>query len=971
MPNTTYHRFHAGLKSFIPESRLATDPLRTLAYGTDASFYRLIPKVVVKADDEREVSETLKQAGRMRLPVTFRAAGTSLSGQAIGDSVLLVAGESWQQWDVMDNGEKICLAPGIIGARANQLLAPFGRKIGPDPASINAAMIGGIAANNASGMCCGTAQNSYQTVDSIRIVLADGTILDTGDASSKAAFRTTHAQLLERLDELARRVKANAPLAQRISRKFKIKNTTGYSLNALVDFHDPFDIITHLMIGSEGTLAFISRIVYRTVAAPPFKATALMIFPQMEAACLTAEQMQVLPVAAAELMDRAALASVEAKPGMPAIIRGLSPTATGLLVETQATAFDNLAANVEAIADRLKKELSVDDMPDGSHAWQMGGSDLVAPATFTDNAAISDSLWKVRKGLLPSVGAVRRLGSTVIIEDVAFPIHHLAPATLELQRLLDRHGYGEAIIFGHALAGNLHFVFSPDLGQSSEVDRYARFMDDIARMVVDTFDGSLKAEHGTGRNMAPFVEKEWGKEAYQLMKAIKAIFDPYGLLNPGVILNANPKIHLENLKPLPPADPLVDACMECGFCECRCPSRNLSLTPRQRIVIQREIARLERSGETPSRLAELKHGYTWQGDATCAADGLCGVACPVDVDTGKFTKTFRSRNVTSRAYQWLADQAADHFGELTTSIRAGLGAADRLHHLLGTPAMNRLARAARRLSGARLPAWLPSLPRAADPPDGRSQQYGPGPAVVYFPACVSRTMGPGADDPLSDPLHRVIQRVLERAGYRVIYPRGMHELCCGLPFESKGFFAQADRKGAQLEKALLAASKGGQLPVLCDTSPCLERMRRTFGPRLSLFEPVEFIARYLLSRLTITRVKDPIALHITCSARKMNLEETFMNVAKALAETVVVPHGMDCCGFAGDRGFSVPELNASALSGLKAAVAGCSAGYANSRTCEIGLSHHGGIPYRSIMMLVDQCTTGCQMTNEGCQSNRI
>ena len=619
MADAAYRQLHAALKSFIPESRMATDPLRTLAYGTDASFYRLIPRIVVRADSEAEVCRILRQTRRQNIPVTFRAAGTSLSGQAISDSVLLVAGESWQQWEVLDNGRRIRLQPGIIGARANGILAPYGRKIGPDPASINAAMIGGIAANNASGMCCGTAQNTYRTVDSIRIVLADGTVLDTGDNHSREAFQASHGPMLARLDELGRRVRADRRLAERIASKFKIKNTTGYSLNALVDYSDPFDIITHLMIGSEGTLAFISHIVYRTVEAPPFKATALMMFPQIEEACRTAHRMQALPVAAAELMDRASLLSVEGKAGMPAMIQGVSPTTTALLVETQAADFTTLSDHVRAIADAQESPVNLRTSDGGrTHEWQLAGRDMSFPAVFTDDIGRSDSLWRVRKGLLPSVGAVRGLGTTVLIEDVAFPIDRLAPATLDLQTLFARHGYREAIIFGHALAGNLHFVFSPDFGSPAEVDRYARFMDDIAHMVVETYDGSLKAEHGTGRNMAPFVEKEWGASAYGLMQEIKSIFDPGCLLNPGVILNPNPRVHLENLKPLPPADPLVDACMECGFCECHCPSRNLSLTPRQRIVIRREIARLTASGEDAARLAELNKGYSWQGDATCA-----------------------------------------------------------------------------------------------------------------------------------------------------------------------------------------------------------------------------------------------------------------------------------------------------------------------------------------------------------------
>jgi D-lactate dehydrogenase len=956
MQDAAYRRFVNDIEMFIPDSRIATDALRTLAYGTDASFYRLIPKVVVRVENEAEVSRILLRAAKQSLPVTFRAAGTSLSGQAISDGILMVAGESWQHSEVLANGHKIRLQPGVIGARANQILAPYGRKIGPDPASINAAMIGGIVANNASGMCCGTAQNSYQTIDSIRIVLADGTVLDTGDERSRASFKVTHADMLNRLGELSQRVKSKASLAERIRRKFKIKNTTGYSLNALVDFDDPFDVITHLMIGSEGTLAFISQIVYRTVTSPAYKATALMMFSRIEGACQTASRMRTLPVAAAELMDRAALGSVENKPGMPSIIRNVSPGTTALLVETQADDFAVLSENVQAIGDALEKKMTFSTAEDGrAHEWRMEGASNAFPSIFTDNPALSDGLWKVRKGLLPSVGAVRQRGTTVLIEDVAFPIDSLAPATLDLQALFDTHGYRDAIIFGHALAGNLHFVFSPDFGQATEVDRYARFMDDIAHMVVDTYDGSLKAEHGTGRNMAPFVEKEWGHDAYGIMREIKEIFDPDGLLNPGVILNPNPTVHLENLKPLPPADPLIDACMECGFCECHCPSRNLSLTPRHRIVIQREIARLKASGDNATRLAALEKGYAWQGDATCAADGLCGSVCPVEVDTGTFTKHFRAHNVSSRGRQWLADQAAAHFDLLATGIRTGLKVADTVHRIIGTENMSRLTHALRILSGRRLPAWLPSLPTAALPVRPRATDP-EAPAVVYFPACVSRIMGPVTDDPLSDPLHAVTGRVLERAGYQVIYPDGLEHLCCGLPFESKGYLCQADRKSAELEKALLKTSGNGRLPVLCDTSPCLERMRRAFKSSMTIYEPVAFIADHLLDRLTISKMRDPIALHITCSSRKMGLESAFLTVAEACADTVVAPHGIECCGFAGDRGFNVPELNAAALSGFKEAVAGCTAGYANSRTCEIGLSHHSGIPFRSIMTLLDQCT---------------
>ncbi|WP_245986007.1 FAD-binding oxidoreductase [Azospirillum thermophilum] len=556
-----YDRVLDELRTVLPDGRLITDPLRTLAYGTDASFYRLVPKIVAVVEDEAEVIALLRLCRAHRTPVTFRAAGTSLSGQAVSDSVLAVLGDGWRGCRIAPDAATVTLQPGVIGAEANRKLAPLGRKIGPDPASIATARIGGIAANNASGMCCGTAQNSYRTLASLRLVLADGTVLDTGDEASRAGFRASHGALLSALADLAGRTRADAVLAERIRTKFRIKNTTGYSLNALVDFTDPIDILAHLMIGSEGTLGFLSEITLHTVPEHAHKASALLFFPDIAEACRAVALMKPTPVAAVELMDRAALRSVQDKPGMPAGIAALGAEAACLLVETRGEDEAALVRNVAAITAALE------------------GTRRIGAAAFTTDAKACESYWKIRKGLFPAVGAVRRIGTTVIIEDVAFPLDRLAEATVELQSLFARHGYHEAIIFGHALEGNLHFVFTQSFDTDAEVERYRRFMDEVCAMVVDRYDGSLKAEHGTGRNMAPFVEKEWGPQAYALMQRIKALLDPEGLLNPGVILNGDPDAHLKNLKPLPAADALVDTCIECGFCEPTCPSHKLTLSP--------------------------------------------------------------------------------------------------------------------------------------------------------------------------------------------------------------------------------------------------------------------------------------------------------------------------------------------------------------------------------------------------------
>ncbi len=736
-----YKLFYRDLLTFIPDTRLITDPLRTLVYGTDASFYRLIPKIVIKADSEDEVSRILQTADRHNIAITFRAAGTSLSGQAVTDSVLVICGGNWNKYKILDNGGRIRLQPGIIGGHANRYLAPFGKKLGPDPASINAAMIGGIAANNASGMCCGVAQNSYQTIHGMRILFHDGTLLDTTDRKSCERFKKTHRALVDDIEQLGETVRANTELAARIRQKFKIKNTTGYSLNALVDFKDPIDIILHLMIGSEGSLGFASEITYNTVVEHPNKASSLMIFPDIANACRAASILKKGPVDAAEIMDRASLRSVEDKEGMPGYLKEFSQKTTALLVETRAHAHDELLRNI----DTVKQSLA--DIP------------MELPIEFTDKVDEYTRLWNIRKGLFPAVGAVREIGTTVIIEDVAFPIERLADATLDLRDLMTEYRYHEAIIFGHAREGNLHFVFTQDFATQKEVERYRRFMDDVCEMVVEKYDGSLKAEHGTGRNMAPFVKMEWGAEAYAMMQQIKSILDPKNLLNPGVVINPNPNVHVENLKPLPRTSAIVDRCTECGFCESFCPSRELTLTPRQRIVAQREMSRLKATRENPQRLAEFEKNYDYLGEQTCAVDGMCAVGCPIDINTGEHTKEVRGRKVQRPIFQWMANLIANNFERVAAVARLGLNIADQTHHVLGPDILEQMTSRFKSIGKGWLPCWNRYMPKGAGPIKAPNPHSGDGLLkVVYFPSCITRTMGPARGDPDDESLTAVCQR---------------------------------------------------------------------------------------------------------------------------------------------------------------------------------------------------------------------
>lgn len=930
-----YLELYQRLSEKIESKRMFHDPLHTLAFGTDASFYRMIPKLVVQAKDEQEVSFLLRQAAQLGLPVTFRAAGTSLSGQAISDSVLLIAGAHWKTYEILEYGQKIRLQPGLIGSKVNTLLAPYRKKIGPDPASINSAMIGGIAANNASGMCCGTADNSYQTVAGMRIIFADGSVLDTGNEQSKRDFAENRADVVAEIEKLGRSVKSNAELAARIRKKFSIKNTTGYSLNALVDFSDPFDILEHLMIGSEGTLGFISEITYRTVGELPFKASAMIIFPDIVQACRAVIRLKNEPVSTAELIDRAGLRTAANEPGMPEWIGHLSEGATALLVETRAVTRELLEEQIGQI------KRAIEEVP------------VEIPVHFTDVPGEYLLYWKIRKGLFPAVGAVRKTGTSVIIEDVAFPLPGLAQATLDLQSLFKKYNYHEAVIFGHARDGNLHFVFTQDFSRPEEVARYEQFMQDVTSLVVDKYDGSLKAEHGTGRNMAPFVELEWGREAYDLMKQIKHIFDPQNLLNPGVILNDDKKAHLKNLKLLPPAHEKVDKCIECGFCEPSCVSAGLTLSPRQRITVYREISRLRASGEEPHVAAALVNTFNYSGDETCATDGLCALACPVKIDTGKLIKELRFQNISEKQAKqalWIAD----HLGRVTSVARYALSFVGFAHTIMGTGAMKHLSQTMRRLSGDRIPQWVPAMPSGAKNIKQDDRPTNNPDKVVYFPSCINRSMGKSKDHREEVQLTDTVQLLIRKAGFEIIFPEKMNDLCCGMAFSSKGYQEAGLKKSRQLEEALWKACEHGKYPVLCDMSPCLFTMRENMGSRMKLYEPVEFILEYLLPKLNIVPVDETITVFPVCSMKKMGLEEKLVQLAKLCARKVVVPE-TNCCGFAGDRGFSFPELNAHGLRSLKEQLPDTIIhGYSTSRTCEIGLTTHSGISYKSIVYLVDQ-----------------
>ncbi|MBI9070552.1 MAG: FAD-binding oxidoreductase [Melioribacteraceae bacterium] len=941
-----YLELFKQLQAFLSEDNLVYDELRTLAYGTDGSFYKLIPKLVVTVENENETVGVIKKCNELNIPITFRSAGTSLSGQSVTDSVLLRVSRNWKGFEVLQNGELIKLAPGVIGGHANTYLIPYGKRIGPDPASINSAMISGIAANNASGMTSGTANNIYNSLESMRIVFNDGTILDTGDKSSRNEFLKKKPEVIEDIKKLREEIHNNEELLNRIKTKYKLKNTTGLGINSFVDFEDPFNILQHLMIGSEGILGFISQITLRTMPDNPYKATSLMLFKDIDAACKAIPIFETECVNAAEVMDRPALRSVEDKPGMPDYLKELDEKVAALLVETTSTSEDELKKNIESITKSIKH------LPKAH------------PVSFTSDKVEFKRMWDVRKGIFPSACKSRKPGTTSIIEDVNFPTSKLAEAVLKLQDMFKKHGYNETVIWGHSLVGNIHFVFSQDFSSKSEIVRYDNFMKDIARLVVEEYNGSLKAEHGTGRNMAPFVEYEWGSDAYKVMKKVKSIFDEKNIFNPGVVLNADKNLHLKNLKPFPIADELIDKCIECGFCEVQCPSRNLTLTPRQRIVSYREISLLHKTGEDPNRLTSLKKSFKYYGEETCAVDGLCELTCPVDINTGSLIKKLRLETNSNTAKS-IASFISNNMSAVETSARIGLNIVAFKGKILGNGIMEGSSKFLRKISGDRIPLWNKYLPKGADSRIPEINNLGSLDKVVYFPSCISRSMGLPNNSNETVSLNTKTHEVLAKAGYEIIYPKSMANLCCGMPFASKGFKDQADEKSIELLNELIAASNYGEYPILFDTSPCLYHIKEflkknsaKYDLKLELFEPIEFIYKFLRDKLDFKKLDKKITIHTTCSSTKMGLTDLFKDVAELCASEVIIPNHVSCCGFAGDRGFTHPELNESALKDLKPQLPeDCNHGYSSSKTCEIGLSNNSGIEYNSIFYLVDECTS--------------
>ncbi|TYB59516.1 FAD-binding oxidoreductase [Nonomuraea sp. PA05] len=893
-----------------------------LGMAHDASHYLLTPQAVLVPENAQQVAALLREG----LPLTFRSGGTSLSGQGVSEHLLVDTRRHFRGIEVLDGGERVRVQPGAVLRQVNARLAPYGRKLGPDPASESACTIGGVVANNSSGMTCGTHANTYRTLESMTVVLPSGTVIDTGAPDADERLRALEPGLAEGLVRLRDRVRKNPDSVRRIQAQFSLKNTMGYGLNSLLDHDTPAQILAHLVIGSEGTLGFVAEAVFRTVPAHPLAATGLLVFPTLRAAMAAMPQLVEAAPAAVELLDAESLRVARTDAKADDVLRSLDVAEhAALLVEWQEPEEEPLAGRERAAVELLDT------------------LELAVPARLSREAGGRAALWHIRKGLYASVAGARPSGTTALLEDVAVPVPALAGLCDELTGLFARHRYERSVIFGHAKDGNLHFMLNEHFG--TELERYAEFTEDMVEAVLSR-GGTLKAEHGTGRVMAPFVRRQYGDELYEVMREIKRLCDPGGTLNPGVVLTERQDAHLRDLKPVVTVEPEVDRCVECGYCEPVCPSRDLTTTPRQRIVLRRELAAAHRDGDH-ELAAELEEEYGYDAVDTCAVDGMCATACPVLINTGDLTKRLRAER-HGRAAQRGWKTAAGHWDGVTRAMNLALDTAAATPPALPETA----SRAARRVSEA-VPQWSRDLPGggmrrrpvAADDAD-----------VVYVPSCLNTLFAPADGGP---GVMVAFARLVKRAGVRLRVPEGIAGLCCGTPWSSKGYADGYAAMGERVRDALLKATDGGRVPVVSDAASCTEGFHRLVDAvPVEVLDAVAYTADRLLPHLAVKRRLPSLALHPTCSSTRLGLDAALRRIAEAVAEEVVVPDGWQCCAFAGDRGLLHPELTASATRDEAAAVrAGDFAGHASvNRTCELGLTRATGKQYQHLLELLDRAT---------------
>ncbi|MCB4208401.1 FAD-binding and (Fe-S)-binding domain-containing protein [Arthrobacter sp. UM1] len=941
-----------GLAEALGPEQVRTRALDLVRFASDASPYRLHPQAVVSprsADDVARLFAYCREHGRH---LTFRSGGSSLNGQSQGDDILVDVRTHFRGMRL--EGENLRARPGEVLSGVRTMLALHGRKFGPDPASMSIATIGGAVSNNSGGMRCTVAQDSYHSMVDATIVLPSGYVLDTEAPDADERLAAAEPELVRGLTALRDEIRADSDLVERLRHKYTIRNTNSIRLDAFLDGDSPSEILKRLVVGAEGTLGFLAEAVLKTQPLATRQAVAWVMLPDIEQAAGYVHRIVEAGADACELLVAPVLReSVGNFEGAPASWADLPDESAALLVEVSGHDDAGLDERIAAVEHVLAE------------------AELTEELRFTRDAAEIAQAWEIRGGLFALLGKQRPQGSALITEDLCVPPSRIGEASKDLMELLRRHGHPDYVM-GHAAFGNLHFFLTPRFETPEDVEAYAVFMEEFADLILGTYDGSLKAEHGTGIGMAPFVEREWGTQAFELMWRVKDLIDPHGILAPDIKLTRDQRVHLRNFKSVPQIEAAATDCVECGFCENVCPSRNVTVTPRQRIVLRREMAR---QPEGSPVLEALQDEYQYDGLDTCAADGTCAVACPVSIDTGELVKELRAREATDAAEK-AALLLARNWALVEASARAGLGAAGIASRLLGaergTALLGAVTEAVRKVMSEDLVPTaregLPPARRGALPAGAPAEEA----AAVYMPACINRIFGRDGEGP---GLPETVVELSRRAGKPVAIPEDAAGNCCATPFSSKGYAAAKKAMSERLAESLWRWSDGGRLTVLLDAASCthgvlaevpgqLEGEARERFEQVRVEDIITWTRRELLPELTASAAHGRVAVHPTCSMSHLGIIEDLLEVARFGAEEAFIPPGATCCGTAGDRGLLHPELVESATrderEGLEAIEreAPVDAYVSGNRTCEMGLRNATGRPFEHALYLLEEATRG-------------
>lgn len=903
----------------------SADPLTRLALSHDASRFLNIPEEVVVASGIEDVRQLFAEAAQQHRGLALRGGGTSLSGQSITKSVLVDVRRRFRDIEVLDDGALVRAGAGATVAAINARLRPYGRRLGPDPASAQAATLGGIIANNSSGKLCGLADDPFHTVESMVVVLPNGNVIDTASPDADVALSWENPTIAGGLAILRRRLRDDPTSLAEIARLWSMRNAMGYQLRALTDFASPSSMLRQIMVGSEGTLGFIAEATMRTVPLCPEQHVSLAVFPTLAAAIDAAAELVEYGFDAIELFDVDAIRVIQELPDVhPALTQLDLDEHTALSLELHAETPDTLAERIAHVAPALAKLPEVHDV----------------------TGIVRDQpLWHIHHGVHTAMAMARPPATTLVMEDFSVPREHVVEVITQLNRLFDRFGIKRSAITGHLTDCTLHFMLTENFSNADRLRKYKRFVQAFVKLVLSK-GGVLKAQYGTGRAMAPFLERQVGTELYECMREIKHLFDPLGILNRAVMFNEIPDAHLCDLKLMPTISDSVDRCIECGLCETVCPSADLTLSPRQRIVLQREIA--ARHDDKPL-LDAIAENFQYAAIDTCSTASMCQLACPLGIDTGELVRRQRRARTTEvEERNW--DRAARNWENATFLASTALSTARRFK-----PVAKSLLKFGRQRYGGDH-VWVYPEDLSGDTTLRRRPQRertASDAVAAYFPSCQQTLLGASGQG-----VFGAFNELCTRAGVAVTLLNASG-LCCGIPWSSRGMRLGEQTMTGHVRRAIAPRQDD---TIVVDSSACTHALTTMLAPypdvHCTIVDVIDFVAATVLPKLRVTHPIGSLLLYPSCGNGHLGNTATLLALANAVADEVVVPTSWNCCGAHGERGLLHPELP---ISATKLAIEEINAhdfdAYASTtRTCEVAMQRVSGHPFVHILEVVALAT---------------